>query len=125
MNLLYVFIGGGVGSLLRYAFAICPLPFAFRNLPFEFPWSTFAANIFACIVIGFVSHLYVRGDLNTQTRLLLATGFCGGLSTFSTFCLETLQLIQKGNFTLAGVYVLVSVIMCLLAVSIPILISSK
>ena len=120
MNLLYVFIGGGIGSLLRYAFALCPLPFETR-----FPLSTFAANVFACIVIGFVSHLYVRGDINTQTRLLLATGFCGGLSTFSTFSLETLQLIQKGNFILATVYVLTSVIMCLLAVAIPVLISSK
>lgn len=120
MNLLYVFVGGGVGSLLRYSFALYPLPFT-NN----FPWSTFFANIFACVVIGFVSYLYVRGDLNTSTRLLLATGFCGGLSTFSTFSLETLQLMQKGNLLLAGVYVFVSVTMCLLAVAIPVLFNYK
>ena len=125
MNLLYVFIGGGIGSLLRYAFGLCFLPFFSRPFSSEFPWATFAANIFACIAIGFISHLYVRGDLNTSSRLFLATGFCGGLSTFSTFSLETLQLIQKGNLLLAAIYVVVSVIMCLLAVSIPVLIWSK
>ncbi len=139
MNLLYVFIGGGIGSLLRYAFSTNTLPFlpllraraslaptfSRHFLPSEFPWATFAANILACVIIGFVSHLYVRGDLNTSGRLLLATGFCGGLSTFSTFSLETLQLIQKGNFGLATIYVLISVLMCLLAVTIPVFIESK
>jgi CrcB protein len=120
MSVLYVFVGGGIGSLLRYAFSI---GFTFKSS--EFPWSTFFANIFACVVIGFVSHLYVRGDLNTSTRLLLATGFCGGLSTFSTFSLETLQLLQKGNLLLASVYVFISVTMCLLAVAIPVLLNNK
>lgn len=120
MNLLYVFIGGGIGSLLRYAFALYPLP-----ISNNFPWSTFVANILACIVIGFVSNMYVRGDLNTQTRLLLATGFCGGLSTFSTFSLETLQLLQKGNFIMAGVYVFASVTICLLAVAVPVFVAVK
>ncbi len=108
LNYGLVFVGGGVGSLLRYAFGLW---FGASTLP----KATFAANILACFIIGVLSGLYLRGQLNDTLRLLLVTGFCGGFSTFSTFSNETLQLLQQNHVSLAAANVVFSVFGCLLA----------
>lgn len=110
MNWLLVFIGGGAGSVLRYFLGIV-IPRSGQG----FPWPTFMANVGACIFIGLLAYT-LKDRLSPQAGLLLATGFCGGLSTFSTFSLETIELVNKGQFGVAGLYIVSSLITCLLTV---------
>jgi fluoride exporter len=89
---LLVFVGGGLGSLCRWGLGLTLQPLQLR-----FPWATLAANGLACLVLGAVLGLQWGGHLPEQRRLLLATGFCGGFSTFSTFTAESWQLLQSGQ----------------------------
>lgn len=107
-NLLWVFLGGGVGSMLRFGIGF------WIPVSTGFPWATFLANMVSCVVIGAL--LVIAPVLSGSTRLLLITGFCGGLSTFSTFSMETMQLLQRGEIWTAGLYVLASVLVGLIIV---------
>ena len=103
-----VFLGGGVGSICRYGLAVLAQPWAMR-----FPWATLVANALACLVLGLVLGWHQQALLSDQRRLLLATGFCGGFSTFSTFTAESLRLFQQGQSTLAYVNVVLSLTLSL------------
>ena len=115
MVLLLIFIGGGLGSLCRYGIG--------QLLPYSgaFPWATFCINLLACFVLGFVLGWISRqapdAPLANNMKWLLATGFCGGFSTFSTFSNETLTMIKAGQWVLAGVYVGLSIVLGLLALA--------
>lgn len=104
---LYVFLGGGFGSLLRFAIFLWMRPVGAR-----FPWATLAANGLACFILGVVIAMHTGGHMTDQRRMLLGTGFCGGLSTFSTFISENWGLYQAGQTGTAAVYVLLSLIVC-------------
>lgn len=67
----------------------------------HFPWGTFLANAISCLVLGALLGWHLRNGLSAEYRLWLMTGFCGGFSTFSTFSMETLQLLQSGQWTIA------------------------
>ena len=98
MSYLYVFLGGGLGSVCRYLLA--------RWIPSEtFPWATLAANILSCIILGALVALASRSFLSAPYRLLLVTGFCGGFSTFSTFSNECLQFLKMGQYWAVALYV--------------------
>lgn len=110
-QLLIVFAGGGLGSVCRYA-----LGRAFSNSMFL--WGTLLANFAACAVLGFLVGYQLKRSLPLSWKLLLATGFCGGFSTFSTFVLELVRFQQEGSPMGALVYLSVSLfggVVCLLA----------
>lgn len=110
INFLAVFIGGGLGSMLRYSISLWLAPYTTG-----FPWATLCANILSCVVLGYGFFVWSDGvNINPAYKLLVLVGFCGGFSTFSTFSLETFRLIQGGQLTLAIVYVSISVLFCIL-----------
>lgn len=110
-SFLLVFLGGGLGSICRYGIARL-----LQAQNWTFPMATFIANALACIILGALVGLSLRGDLNTTTKLLLMTGFCGGFSTFSTFSSETFQLLQTGNYAYAFINIGLSIIFCLFCI---------
>ena len=111
MQYLAVFIGGGLGSMCRFA---CAQWFPARVD--GFPWGTFVANSLACLILGVGIALATKGWLSSEQRLLLLTGFCGGFSTFSTFSVELLQLGRSGHYGTAGLYLITSLLVGLLAI---------
>ncbi|MEL6252666.1 MAG: fluoride efflux transporter CrcB [Bacteroidota bacterium] len=106
---LAVFIGGGLGSILRYSLSLW-----LGKHSSGFPTATFVANILSCVVLA-LAWLYVEKHINLDEgiKLLVLVGFCGGFSTFSTFSLETFRLMEEGKMILASIYVLASVSTCL------------
>jgi fluoride exporter len=108
---LFVFLGGGLGSVCR--FGLGHLTAGYR---WQFPWATFAANVLACFLLGIFVMLNAKGRLGGQMPVLLMAGFCGGFSTFSTFSNETVQMMLAGDWLKAGVYIIASVLVCLMAV---------
>ena len=116
---LLVFIGGGFGSLLRYLISkrLNPL--------FEhFYLGTFTVNSIGCLLIGFLLGYSLKGAfLNENQTLLLATGFCGGFTTFSTFALEKHTLLKSGALFHFSIYTFSSICIGILAVAVGIWLS--
>lgn len=100
-NVLIVGLGGFAGSVFRYLVGIA-VPFIAGG----FPYATLAVNLLGSFIIGFVSELALATTLiSPETRLLLTTGFCGGLTTFSTAMYETMGLGRDGQALYASLYV--------------------
>lgn len=107
---VFVFLGGGLGSVCRYAIGhMCSL----KN---GFPIGTFIANILACFILGAFLGYQLNNPLSSQMRLLLLVGFCGGFSTFSTFSSETLKLLQNQHYVMAGSYIILSLVLGVLSI---------
>lgn len=104
-NLLLVGLGGAIGSMLRYA---ATLLVSSKN----FPWSTLAVNIIGSFIIGIVLATSLKDEsFSNNWKLFLATGICGGFTTFSAFSAENMELLQTGKITIAATYILVSVVL--------------
>jgi fluoride exporter len=108
-QLLAVLIGGAIGSVLRFLAGV----FFGAWLGVEFPWATLFVNVVGSLFLGWVVTTSVAKPLviDSTTRLFLTTGFCGGLTTFSTFAFETLALFQRGDTTLGWMNVLVTLVL--------------
>src|SRR3954470_1891415 len=108
MNYLLVFIGGGLGSTLRYVvYVVCP-----RLFGAGFPYHTFIINITVSIVMRLIAGYFAfRTDASQSWRLFLMTGILGGYTTFSAFSLDAELLYERGDLRLAAVYVLGSVVL--------------
>ena len=105
-KLLLVFVGGGFGSVLRYLIGRY-FEFAEKDV-FS---GTFIVNVLGSLLIGIFFGLAERNHtLSPNQTLLLATGFCGGFTTFSTFALENTALIRSGNYLNLFLYISVTVI---------------
>jgi CrcB protein len=108
LKVLSVFIGGGLGSVLRYAVGLGAASFAT-----SFPLGTLLANVFATAIMAWgLVYLTGRADVSSWVSLLVITGFCGGFSTFSTFSVDTVRLYQQGFTGLAVANVAVNVVVC-------------
>ncbi|NQZ45632.1 MAG: fluoride efflux transporter CrcB [Flavobacteriaceae bacterium] len=103
---LLVFLGGGAGSVLRFY-----LTKAFNPLIQNFFLGTFVSNILGSLLIGVILGLSVKQQvLSNDQSLLLATGFCGGFTTFSAFAFEKHSLLQTGQFVQLALYLMASII---------------
>ncbi len=109
-TVLAIFIGGGLGSVARYGIG----KFVAINYPNVFPPATLFSNILACLIlvvfVVFLGENYASGSV---FRVFIMIGFCGGFSTFSTFALETVQLLEQGNHLYAVSNILVSLLTCI------------
>jgi len=110
-NVLYIFLGGGLGSVLR--FLISNYTQKVWNIN-SFPMGTFLVNVTGCFLIGVFTAYFLKVD--NALKFLLITGFCGGFTTFSTFSAENYSLWQSGNYGVLGIYIILSVAAGLIAV---------
>ncbi|WP_445733870.1 fluoride efflux transporter CrcB [Mariniflexile sp.] len=110
--ILLVFFGGGFGSVLRYIIGKY-----LNNFENGIPYGTFLANILGSFLIGIILGLAAKNDSLTQNQtLFLATGFCGGFTTFSTFAYENHLFLKSGDFISFAVYTIASFVIGFLAV---------
>jgi CrcB protein len=107
---LAVAAGGAVGTLARYLVGVA------WARPGVFPWWTLAINVAGSLALGvFAGVASARGATTSTLTLALTVGLCGGFTTFSTFSVETLALLERGEWQRAGAYVVASVLLGLLA----------
>ncbi len=112
--MLLVAVGGATGSVFRYATGLA----ATRLMGPGFPWGTISVNVAGSFVIGvFVEAIARRFNASEPVRLLLVTGFLGGFTTFSSFSLDSIALLERGQAGLALLYIAASVGLSLLAVA--------
>lgn len=111
-QILLVFVGGGFGSALRFIIG------KWLNSSNDgIPYGTFAANIIGSLLIGVILGLAAKNDSLTESQtLILATGFCGGFTTFSTFAYENHVFLKSGDFTSFAIYTIASFAIGFLAV---------
>lgn len=121
MNFLAVFIGGGLGALLRYLLNLL-LP---KSLCY-FPLATLSANFLGCFAASAIfSFLILKSEINSVYKLLLITGFCGGLSTLSALSLEVMEFVQTGDYIKACAYIFTSLLICAISVILGIVLVRK
>lgn len=108
MNYILVFIGGGLGSVLRFIIAMFVSK---TNL--SLPIATLSSNVLSCFIFGVFIYSYQEKNLIPENyKHLVLIGICGGLSTFSTFSFETFELIKQGMTGWALINIAVSCILC-------------
>ena len=109
---LYIALGGAFGAVSRYGVTLG----AARLGATGFPYATLTVNVVGSFLIGlFVAWIGGRTEINPALRPLIQVGFLGALTTFSTFSLDALILLEQGRFTQAGLYIAASVLVCLAA----------
>jgi fluoride exporter len=108
--LVYVAIGGAFGTVGRYALTL----FVQSRSSGTFPIATLLVNVSGSILLGFLMRYGLESSsASPEVRLLLTTGFCGGYTTFSTFSYETARLLEDGEWTRGGAYIVASVVLSL------------
>ncbi len=123
MNLILVGLGGAFGAICRYLLSVQ----AVRALGPGYPWGTYAANVIGGLLMGLLTGaLAYRGGGDAEKwRLLLAVGVLGGFTTFSSFSLEVVQMLEARNFAQAAGYVAGSVVLAIGAVFLGMLIARR
>ncbi len=111
-QLLAIALGGATGAVMRFLVSTGVHRLAGR----DFPYGTLSVNVVGSLVMGFLYIILIeRASLGAEWRAVLLVGFLGAFTTFSTFSIETLNLIENGELIKAGTNVIISVVLCLLA----------
>jgi len=114
-NILVISLGAIIGASLRYLLA----QYVARVIPSTFPYGTFIINLTACLVLGFfLVWTSEKVIVDPRWRLLVAIGFCGSYSTYSSFAFETFALFEKGQWLAAAFNVAATNVLCFAAVAI-------
>ncbi len=115
MSYVWVALGSALGGVARYALTRMAI-----SVSTNLPWGTIAVNIIGCFIIGFFGTITLatgRFPVSESARIFVMVGICGGFTTFSSFSLQTLELLRSGAWGRAAANVLLSVLLCLLAVA--------
>jgi CrcB protein len=110
-NLLMVFVGSATGGTFRYLIS----GWIQQHNSTKIPLGTFIVNILGCFILGIILESILKNNHSDQFKLLLITGFCGGFTTFSAFSFENLELIKNGEYFMAFLYIVISVVLGILA----------
>ncbi len=111
-NYLIVFLGAGIGGVLRY----WGFNYVYKFLPPTFPYGTLAVNVVGSFLLGmFIFFLDSNQLINQQVRVFLTVGICGGLTTFSTFSYETINFLKERDYLLAGSNIILNLFLTLVA----------
>ncbi|UDF04608.1 fluoride efflux transporter CrcB [Asticcacaulis sp. AND118] len=121
-NLLLVMIGGAFGSAARYGLArLWPA----AAMPFGWPIGTFVANLAGGLLMGLLAGWLMAKGGDERLRLLLGVGVLGGFTTFSSYSLEVVQMLERRDYGLAGLYAVSSAVLAILAVMIGLFVFRK
>lgn len=108
MNYILVFIGGGLGSVLRFLISL-----VISKTTITLPLATLSSNVISCLIFGTLIYTYQEKNLIPDNyKHLVLIGICGGLSTFSTFSYETFELVKQGMSMWAIINIIVSCALC-------------
>ncbi|HEX7388728.1 MAG TPA: fluoride efflux transporter CrcB [Acidiphilium sp.] len=119
---LWVAFGGALGSMSRFGLGAAML----RLTGPRFPWGTLLINVIGSFIIGYFGARFATGGrlpVPDEIKVFVLVGFCGGFTTFSSFSLQTFELFRAGEPTLGILYIAGSVILCLIAVGVAVLLA--
>jgi len=120
LNYLIVFIGAGLGGVLRYVLSY----FVQKQFPPYFAYGTLAVNLIGSFILGLmIFGLDEKELINPTLKLFIGIGFCGGFTTFSTFSLETFNLLRDAEFLLAFINITANVVLTVLGIYLAYLIT--
>lgn len=106
-NIILVFLGGGLGSVCRYLISRL-----LNNPENPIAFGTWTVNVVGCLILGFILGTGIKNEyFSNNTLLFIATGFCGGFTTFSTFAFENQFLLKTGDYSNFAIYTLGSLIL--------------
>jgi CrcB protein len=121
-NYLIVAIGSALGGMTRYFLS----NFVYKFLYPTFPYGTLTVNVVGSFLIGlFIFYLDANKLISAEVRIFLTVGFCGGLTTFSTFTYETFSLLQNSEYLFAFLNVLLNILLTLIGITLAYIISQK
>lgn len=122
LNCFFIFIGGGIGSVLRYIAKI----FIDKHISLYYPYATLFVNVVGSFFLGFVTAYFLnKTSIPSEIKLFMTVGIAGGFTTFSTFSLECFTLIKNEHAPIAVFYMLASVVLCVLSISAGYALASK